>query len=129
ARIMEKGLCERLVQVGIRTLSEHQAAQIEKYGVELIRMFELEKLTSLKMEGPVYISLDLDVFDPAFVPGVSHHEAGGMSPRELINFLLKANLNLIGADIVEYNPFRDQSEITAALASKMLKELVAKMIE
>jgi len=127
ARIMEEGLAAGLTQVGIRVLNQHHIEQAEKYGVRIIPMRKVEDMYSLTFDKPVYLSLDLDVFDPAFVPGVSHHEPGGMLPRQFINFLHETDMKIIGADIVEYNPFRDVSDITAALAAKMLKEIVGKM--
>lgn len=130
ARIMEKeGLAKQLVQVGIRNISKHHQEQADKFGVDIITMRELDKMHKLRLEGPVYLSLDLDVFDPAFVPGVSHHEPGGMSPREFINAFHELELDLIGADIVEFNPLRDVADITAALAAKMVKEIAGKMLQ
>lgn len=129
ARIMEKGLAKKLIQVGIRNVSKHHQEQADKFGVDIITMRDLDRMQDIRLEGPVYLSLDLDVFDPAFVPGVSHQEAGGMSPREFINAFHNLDLDLIGADIVEYNPFRDVSDITAALAAKMLKEIAGKMLQ
>jgi len=126
ARIMEDGLCKRLIQVGIRTLTKHQREQAEKYKVEVIMMKDIETFSLLKFNRPVYMSIDLDGFDPAFAPGVSHHEPGGMNPRTLINFLLKKEFFLLAADIVELNPLRDHERMTAALAAKLLKELCAK---
>lgn len=123
ARIMEEQLAARLVQVGIRTLTHQQRRQAERYGVEIIPMQALHRLKELTFERPLYISIDLDGFDPAFAPGVSHHEPGGLSPRAIINFLYQLKVPIIGADIVEYNPTRDVSNITAALAAKLIKEL------
>jgi arginase family enzyme len=68
------------------------------------------------------------VFDPAFAPGVSHHEPGGMSSRQVIDIIQQIKSPIIGADIVEYNPQRDNNEITGALAAKLLKEIWGKMI-
>ncbi len=123
ARILEEQLAERLVQVGIRTLTHPQRQQAARYGVEMITMQALHRLQELTFERPLYISIDLDGFDPAFAPGVSHHEPGGLSPREVTNFLYQLKVPIIGADIVEYNPTRDLSNITAALAAKLIKEL------
>lgn len=126
ARIMQDGLCKRLVQVGIRTLTKHQREQAEKYNVEIIMMKDIEAFQKLEFQRPVYMSIDLDGFDPAFAPGVSHHEPGGMNPRTIINYLLEKPFTLIGADIVELNPLRDHERMTAALGAKLLKELCAK---
>lgn len=70
----------------------------------------------------------MDGFDPAFAPGVSHHEPGGLSSREVINLIQSIDTEVIGADIVEYNPTRDFQNMTAFLAAKMMKEIIGKMI-
>jgi len=127
-RIMESGLASRLVQVGIRTLNSHQKEQAEKFGVEIHEMRNLDSSEIPDFENPVYISLDMDVFDPAFAPGVSHHEPGGMTSRQVIEIVQNIRQNVIGADIVEYNPTRDIQDITGALAAKMLKEILGTMI-
>ncbi|HEV2662208.1 MAG TPA: agmatinase [Ktedonobacteraceae bacterium] len=128
ARIMEDGLARRLVQVGIRTINGHQLEQAQKFGVEVITMRNLARLASLKLEGPLYISFDLDVLDPAFAPGVSHYEAGGMSVREVLTIIQELRVPIVGADIVEYNPIRDHQTQTAMVCGKMLKEITAAML-
>ncbi|SFR52202.1 agmatinase [Robiginitalea myxolifaciens] len=128
ARIMEDGLAGKLVQVGVRTLTPHQAAQAEKFQVEIHQMRNLELQAISKFENPVYLSLDLDGIDPAFAPGVSHHEAGGLSSRQVIELIQGLDVEIIGADIVEYNPERDHQDMTAFLAAKLMKEILAKMI-
>ena len=128
ARIMEEKLAKRLVQVGIRTANVHQRAQAKKFGVEEVEMRALPAYRRMKVKGPVYVSFDMDVLDPAFAPGISHWEPGGMSVREAIAHLHAIARTIVGADIVEYNPVRDSSGITAMVASKILKELMGKMI-
>jgi arginase len=128
ARIMEEGLAQRLVQVGIRTMNAHQRAQAEKFGVEVVEMRSLPAYGRVKVKGQVYVSFDMDVLDPAFAPGISHWEPGGMSVREAIAHLHAIEGVIVGADIVEYNPVRDSSGITATVAAKILKELMGKMI-
>ena len=123
ARIMEQGLASRLVQVGIRTLNKHQREQAERFGVEIIPMrdFGTDKVPVLG--GPLYVSVDLDGLDPAFAPGVSHQEPGGLTTRQLLDLLQTQCGPLVGADVVELNPALDLQGITAALAVKMVKEL------
>lgn len=128
ARIMESGLAKRLVQVGIRTATLHQREQAQKFGVELADMRSLPAIARLQAAGPVYITFDMDVLDPAFAPGVSHWEPGGMSVREAITHLHAIEGEIVGADLVEYNPVRDEHEITAMAAAKILKEILGKMI-
>jgi arginase family enzyme len=128
ARIMEEKLATRLVQVGIRTMNPHQRQQAERFNVEVIDMRHWQPGIPLEFDGPVYLSLDLDVLDPAFAPGVSHHEPGGLSTREVIHLIHSLKAPLVGADIVEYNPQRDPVGMTAMTAAKLLKEVVACMI-
>ncbi|MBU2976498.1 agmatinase [Zobellia sp. B3R18] len=128
ARIMENGFAIKLVQVGIRTLNTHQAEQADKFNVEIHQMKDLNLNRIPKFENPLYISLDMDGFDPAFAPGVSHHEPGGLTSREVIHIIQNINTEIIGADIVEYNPNRDFQNMTAFLAAKMMKELIGKML-
>lgn len=129
ARIMEEGFASRLVQVGIRTINAHQKLQAKKFGVEIIPMrgFSLDKIPTLT--GPLYISIDLDGLDPAYAPGVSHHEPGGLSIRQLLDILAQVKTTVVGADIVEYNPDRDIHQMTAAVAAKLIKELSALIAE
>ena len=128
ARIMEAGLAKRLVQVGIRTMVGHQREQAQRFGVEVVEMRHLPALDKLKAAGPVYVTFDIDVLDPAFAPGVSHREPGGMSVREAIAHLHAIEGKIVGADIVEYNPVQDVAGITATVATKILKEILGKMI-
>ena len=129
ARIMEENLVKRLVQVGIRTLNGHQREQAKRFGVEIIEMKNIDEVNALSLDGSVYLSLDLDCLDPAFAPGVSHHEPGGMSTRDVLNIMQNLQGNLVGADIVEYNPERDFMGMTGMVAAKLLKEILARMLE
>lgn len=128
ARIMEGGFARRLVQVGIRTMNSHQKEQAAKLGVEVISMRNLDRFAGLRLDDPLYISFDLDVLDPAFAPGVSHHEPGGLSAREALTFIQSVQARIAGADIVEYNPVRDRDNVTAMVAAKVLKEIAAGML-
>ncbi len=128
ARICEEQLVQRLVQIGVRTLNDHQRAQAQRYGVEIFEMNNLPDPNSLKLTGPLYVSFDLDVLDPAFAPGISHWEPGGLATREAIRYLHALPQPIIGADLVEFNPVRDSSGLTATVAAKILKELLGKMI-
>jgi len=127
ARALEEGLIARLVQVGIRALNPHQRAQAARFGVEIVTMREWRPGLDLRLSGPLYLSLDLDALDPAFAPGVSHHEPGGLSTRELLG-IIQGLPPLVGADLVELNPVRDPEGITAALAAKLVKELATQLL-
>ncbi len=126
ARIMEGGLAKRLVSVGVRTMVAHQREQAERLGVEIIDMMNFDPQMILAFDGPVYLSLDLDVLDPAFAPGISHHEPGGLTTRELIRLIQIFQGKLVAADIVEYNPYRDIQNMTAMLAAKLMKEIASR---
>jgi arginase len=128
ARIMEEKLTKRLIQVGIRTLNPHQKKQAARFGVEIYEIGHERALEEVKTWCPVYVSFDMDVLDPAFAPGVSHREPGGMSVREALDHLHSITATIVGADIVEYNPSRDVSELTATVAGKILKEILGKML-
>jgi arginase len=128
ARMMEEGCAKRLIQLGIRTMNGHQRSQAERFAVEVIEMRDLPALEKLKLTGPVYISFDVDVLDPAFAPGISHREPGGMSVREALNYLHAITGTIVGADIVEYNPKQDISQLTAMVCGRLLKELLGMMI-
>jgi agmatinase len=129
ARIMEEGLATRLVQVGIRTMNAHQRAQADRFGVEVHEMRAWRDGTPLSIgQGPLYVSIDLDVLDPAFAPGISHHEPGGMSVRQVLQIVQSLPTSIVGADVVEYNPRRDLHDVTAMVARKLVKELLDRML-
>ncbi|MBZ5656304.1 MAG: agmatinase [Acidobacteriia bacterium] len=128
ARVMEEGAAKRLIQIGIRTMTGHQREQAKKFGVEVIEMRHLPALDRMKVDGPLYISFDMDALDPAFAPGISHREPGGMSVREALAHIHAITGKIAGADIVEFNPARDNTQITATVAAKLLKEILGKMI-
>jgi arginase len=128
ARIIEEGLAKRLVQVGIRTINRHQLEQARRFGVEVITMRNLQQFAELKFDGRLFISVDIDVLDPAFAPGISHYEPGGMSVREVLNSIQSLRAQIVGADIVEYNPARDRDSQTAMVCAKVLKEITAAML-
>jgi agmatinase len=127
ARVMEEGLADQLVQVGIRAMTGHLRSQADRFGVEVIDMRRWVRGDRYTLRHPVYVSLDIDALDPAFAPGVSHQEAGGLSVREVVTCLQRIELPIVGADIVEFNPSRDATGATASACAKLLKELIAAM--
>ena len=137
ARIMEQKLVKRLVQVGIRTFTADQREQVKKFGVESIEMHQLadgygqrsDTTLPLEFDSPVYISFDVDALDPAFAPGVSHREPGGLSTRQAIDLIQRLKGQVVGADIVEFNPRMDPLHITGTVCAKLLKEIAARMLE
>ena len=127
ARIMEEGLASRLVQVGIRTMTDHQRAQADRYKVEVIDMRAWARGERPSLAGPVYVSMDLDGIDPAHAPGVSHREPGGLTVRDVIGLVQNVVGTIVGADVVEFNPSQDVNGLTAHVAAKLVKELAGRM--
>jgi agmatinase len=77
---------------------------------------------------PTYVSIDIDVLDPAFAPGTGTPEAGGLSSRELLRIVRALDkTNLIGADIVEVAPAYDHAQITGIAAAHLAYELITVM--
>jgi agmatinase len=129
ARIMEDGLARHLIQVGIRGMNGHQRQQAEKFGVEVYEMKDWRDAPVLTFNAPLYISFDVDALDPAFAPGVSHFEPGGLTTRQAIQIIQRIEApKIIGADIVEFNPKRDTTGMTAMVCAKILKEIAAKIL-
>lgn len=131
ARIMEEKCASGVTQIGLRSLTEHQREQIARFGVRTVEMrdFDLAATVASLPKGPIYLSLDIDVLDPAFAPGVSHHEPGGMNVRELLSIMHAIPGPIIAADIVELNPLRDPLGTTASVAAKLLKELLGRILQ
>lgn len=125
ARIMEERLAARLIQVGIRTATAHLRAQAARFGAEVYGMDRALDVPVEAIQGPVYVSLDLDGLDPAFAPGVAHPEPGGLATRDVVALLHRLRAPIVGSDIVEYNPRFDVRDLTARVAAKLLKELIA----
>jgi arginase len=128
ARIMEEGLADRLVQIGIRTMTGHQREQAQRFGVEVMEMRSWRDGMPLGFDSPVYLSLDLDVLEPGVAPGVSHREPGGLSVRQVLGIIHALEAPLVGADVVEFNPLNDPTGLTAGVASKLVKEIAARML-
>ncbi len=128
ARIMEERLTDRLIQVGLRTVNDHHRDQFKRFGVEVIEAGRCQNLR-LDITTQVYISMDMDGLDPAYAPGVSHREPGGLSPRQVIDLIHTIGQPIVGADIVEYNPRWDISNMTATVAAKLLKEIAGMMVK
>jgi arginase len=129
ARIMEDGLADRLIQVGLRTVNDHHRDQFKRFGVETIEAGRCGENLRLDLQTAVYLSLDIDALDPACAPGVSHREPGGLSTRQVIDLIHAIDQPIVAADIVEYNPRCDISNLTAVVAAKLLKEIGGMMVK
>jgi agmatinase len=128
ARALEDGCVGRLVQLGIRTANRHQREQAERWGVTMWSPRELARFDASALGGPVYLTVDLDGLDPSVAPGVSHHEPGGLTVREVLDLIDSLPGPLIGADVVELNPSRDVVDMTAMVGAKLVKEIAGAML-
>jgi len=134
ARILEEGLAQRLVQLGLRTVNRHQREQAARFGSGVVEMVEMRHWRDdfdPRLDGPVYVTVDLDGLDPAFAPGVSHREPGGLTTRQVLDLIHRVGSSgafVVGADVVEYNPSQDVAGLTAMVAGRIVKELAAQML-
>ncbi len=71
----------------------------------------------------------MDGIDPAFAPGVSHREPGGLTVREVVTLIQSLPGPIVGADVVELNPTQDSSGASATVAAKLVRELASRMLE
>jgi guanidinobutyrase / D-arginase len=138
-RAFEEGLLDRsgCLHVGIRgpLYSDADLAEDSELGFQVVPAPEVEDLGVAGMverirdrvgERPVYVSVDIDVLDPAHAPGTGTPEAGGLTSRELLATLRSfARLNLVGADIVAVAPAYDHAQITGIAAAHVGYELLS----
>src|SRR5215467_11538702 len=112
----------RDADVGFRVVP---ATEVEHLGTRGI----IEAIAARVGERPVYVSVDIDVLDPAFAPGTGTPEAGGLTSRELLAVLRSfAGLNLVGADIVEVAPAYDHAQVTGIAAAHVGYELISALV-
>lgn len=140
-RASEEGLIDKTgsIHVGIRgpLYSRQDLTDDQVLGFQVLGCHEMddlgwrgvvERIRARVGDRPTYVSLDIDVLDPSFAPGTGTPEAGGLTSRELLNILRSfADLNLVGADIVEVAPAYDHAEITGVAASHAAFELLSAM--
>jgi len=138
-RASEEGLIDRsgCLHVGIRgpLFTGTDLAQDTELGFQVVAAPELDDLGAAGVaeriadrvgDRPVYVSVDIDVLDPAYAPGTGTPEAGGLSSRELLATLRSfARLNLVGADVVEVAPAYDHAQITGVAAAHAGYELLS----
>ena len=114
-------------QFGIRSGTKEEfafaRAHTNMYVDQLLE--PLQKTAAQLQQRPVYVTLDIDVVDPAFAPGTGTPEPGGCTAREIIQAVnMLAGLNVVGFDLVEVSPVNDHSDITAVLAAKIVREVI-----
>lgn len=128
ARIVDDGLAASIVQVGVRAITAAHRAKALKGGVRMVEMKDIDGPLHLRFANPVYVSFDMDALDPAFAPGVSHHEPGGLTTRQALQVIQALKGRIVGMDVVELNPGRDPAAITAAAAFKIIKETAGRIV-
>ncbi|NOX37334.1 MAG: agmatinase [Calditrichaeota bacterium] len=126
-RILETiGDGRRLFQVGVRSGSREEFQFARQHTqLYLFHTREFQKHVHLLEDRPVYLSLDVDVFDPALLPGTGTPEAGGIFFDEFIEFLKAIkHLNIVGCDLVELSPKLDPTGNSTITTAKILRELL-----
>lgn len=125
-RVLELGV--EIVQFGIRSATEEEAKlRTKDPKIKVVETFEELFSFVSSVKTPLYFSIDIDFFDPAFAPGTGTPEPPGFSPVEFFNFVYKLPaVKLVGFDVVEVCPPYDPSGITQMLAAKIVRELILK---
>jgi len=133
SRLLEMNHISTVTQIGIRTLNHAQAEVARRYpgrlaiveardvaGQSILESGDLPDI--LRPGARVWLTVDLDAFDPAFAPGVAHPVPGGLTPRQVLELIQESGWNLVGMDVVECLPERDEGDRTAVLAARLLHE-------
>jgi agmatinase len=131
-RIVEKRGSENIVHVGARAFVKEELAFLKEHNITTVSDKEIRNGNGAKLLNDItstfdslYVSIDLDVLDPAFAPGVGNPEAVGISSRELYDLITTLqNKKIVAADIVELNPTYDNGS-TASMAAKMMATIIA----
>jgi len=114
-------------------MTEHQECQISKYNVKVFRRHKNFSMSEciphiqihLHQAKFVYLSVDVDVLDPTFAPGISYREPGGISVDDLLCAICSINRCIVGADIVEFNPTQDIDDVTADVSALIIRQIVS----
>ncbi len=121
---------ENVYSFGIRSGMKEEFEWAKENGMHISKFEVLEPLKDIlpKLAGrPVYVTIDIDVLDPAHAPGTGTVDAGGITSKELlaaIHEIAHSDIHVVGADLVEVAPIYDHSEQTANTASKLIREMI-----
>jgi len=140
-RASEEGLLDRdaCMHIGIRgpLYTANDLVEDGDLGFQIVHATEIDALGVAGVikrmlarvgDRPVYVSIDIDVLDPAFAPGTGTPEAGGFTSRELLAIIRAfSTTNLVGADIVEVAPAYDHAQVTGIAAAHVAYELISSM--
>ncbi len=126
-RIFELGVGD-IVQIGVRSGTKEERIFAEENGIKFFYSWQnfdevLEEVRKIVKDNPIYLSVDMDVFDPAFAPGVSTPEPFGLNPVVMLRFFEEFSDKILALDIVEVVP--DREKITPMLSAKLIFEFIA----
>lgn len=126
-RLLEEYSDLNVVHIGSRAYSREEIEFISKKCVKSFNVIRIQRRElSFKDLGRIYISVDMDVFDPAYAPGVSSPEPFGIDPivfMDILKHIYESSSKIVAVDIVEVNPLIDPSNITSTLAAKIVLEV------
>lgn len=125
---------ENILLVGVRNLWKDEITFLKQHNIKIISVEQLrdnlqdmcDTITEFALNKELYVSVDIDVIDPAFAPGTGYRESGGLTSRQFIYLIQRINKikNLRAVDIVEINPDKDRDNLTVKLGAKILSELI-----
>jgi len=125
---------ENIFLIGVRNSDPLETVFLKKQGIKVMNMNQVlenledscDTIMEFSKDKELYISIDIDVIDPAFAPGTRYKEPGGLTTRQFLYLIQRLNLvkNLRAIDIVEINPDKDVNDITIKLGAKILAELI-----
>lgn len=127
-RALEEGILNEVVQMGIRgsLYSREDVEDSKKLGVKSFTIrdlkYRLKEVLKELPSGKTYVSIDIDVVDPAFAPGTGTPEVGGLTSFEILEIIRSFDFSIIGFDVVEVSPPYDVSEITSMLGANIIYE-------
>ncbi|MFJ6416574.1 agmatinase [Paeniglutamicibacter sp. NPDC091659] len=141
-RAFEEGLLieDKSMHVGIRgpVYDKDDFLRDHEFGFQIIRSTDIDeigvaaaiqKIRDRLGDTPVYLSVDIDVLDPAFAPGTGTPEMGGLHSRELLRLIRGLNgINIVGADVVEVAPAYDHADITSLAAATLVFDMMGLMV-
>jgi len=135
-RIVEKCGSKNIIHVGARAFVKEELAFLREHNILTVSDKDIRSGNGVKLLKDavstfdnLYVSLDMDVLDPAFAPGVGNPEAVGISSRELYDLITSLqNKNIVAADIVEMNPTYDNGS-TAVIAAKIISTIIAMSVK
>ncbi len=125
---------ENILLVGMRNLWRNEIIFLKEKRIRIISMEQLRNdlqdtcdiIMEFSKNKELYLSIDIDVIDPAFASGTGYREPGGLTSRQFLYLIRRINKlkNLKAVDIVEINPEKDKEDMTVKLGAKILSELI-----